>query len=202
MSSSSSYLTESRLQALHTASKGEIQNGALQQQRHRYPQAKSDAEEPKIPSPKLFSGLGKPADALSAVDAGVTDARRLPSVAECAVHLELLETFLALRVKIVSSDDLDNTFGVKAANKIIYRKQYDSRQRKYVRKPYKLKDKTWEDRRRQKWPYFLGIAAGRFQSWMVKMDAAMAAGRAGKQKSLLALPPLGKCPKFRPGWTG
>lgn len=189
-----SYLTDSCLQALHTTSKGEIQNGALAQKRLRYPQAKSEAEEPKIPSPELFRDLDTPASAPSDGGAGFGDARLLPTVAECAVHLELLETFHALRVKIVSSEDLDNTFGVKTAHKIIYRKQYDSKQRKYVGKPYKLKDKTWEDRRREKWLYFLGIAAGRFRSWIVKVDAAMAARKTDHGRSFSTLPPIGGCP--------
>jgi hypothetical protein len=128
-----------------------------------YPQtAKTAAEEPKIPDPKLFASLTHTAPTAPESD--------VPTVSECAVHLELLEAFYKLRLDIIKSEELDATFGVTIDKKTVYRKEYDYTKRKYVNSPVQLGDATWPNRRRQKWSYFLGIAAGRFKVWAKKMN--------------------------------
>jgi len=196
-----SHLTASHLSDLHKGSKDEAvklgpthyQYGKKDQNAlNKYPRAASASKEPQIPDPKIFNGLAASAD----------DLERLPAVAECAVHLELLEAFFALRSKILKSAELDTTFGVKPENKVVYRKTWDLIQRKYVPKEHKLQDKTFQTRRREKWPYYLTLAVGRFRMWMRRTDMAMAANGAGSGSSksvaetnsseLPHLPPLGK----------
>jgi hypothetical protein len=151
-----------------------------------YPKkATTPDEEPKIPDPKLFASL------THAIQADVE--ANLPTVGECAAHLELLEAFYKLRLYIIKSSDLDTTFGVRIKKKTVYRSTYIPRKGKRLMKAVELEDKTWQTRRRQKWAYFLGIAVGRFRVWMKKMDEHVkerAYGPGGCMRKLF-LPPLG-----------
>ncbi|KAI1424341.1 hypothetical protein F5Y12DRAFT_785476 [Xylaria sp. FL1777] len=45
------------------------------------------------------------------------ESRKLPSVAECATHLELLQAFRHLRIEVQSSRRLDEVFGIKPENR-------------------------------------------------------------------------------------
>lgn len=137
-----------------------------------YESAKSKNEEPQIPAPGLFNTLlgenipaGQDATSLSQGD--------IPSVGECAVHLELLEVFAALRARIIASTELDTLFGVKERPRTIYRKKYDSTKRKWVHNPYRMKDTTLSARKREKWLFFLHLAVGRFIYWARTVDAAI-----------------------------
>lgn len=111
-----------------------------------------------IPSPSLFTTLN--------------DARpdHFPTVAECAVHLELLQVFYTLRSNIIFSRALDKTFGTEAKPRTVYRKTWKSRERKYVHEPVKLGDTTWDSRRQEKWTTFLDYAAARFVTWARKTN--------------------------------
>ncbi|KAH7146301.1 hypothetical protein EDB81DRAFT_689454 [Dactylonectria macrodidyma] len=126
--------------------------------------ARFPSENPTIPSPVVFTNLCE------------AEADDLPTTAQCAVHLELLEAFHALKVRIVGSSDLDRTFGLAPKTKIVYRRKYSSRLRKYINQSARVKDPDWEARRRQKWPRYLDFAAERFVEWAKKIDTFMAKG--------------------------
>lgn len=193
-----------RLETLHNVSWTELkkltkkyEEGDLYDPLSQYKQARNRSEEPVIPAPSLFQALRDPPQDESAADGQYYPSlRELPSVSECAVHLELLELFFNLRTLIINSSELDATFGVDQKHKTIYRRELDKKTRTYVSKPHKLLDATWSRRRRDKWIFYLIIAAGRFLAWARSADAAIEA-RSEPQSSttLVHLPPVGKSPK-------
>ncbi|GJN86593.1 hypothetical protein PLIIFM63780_010174 [Purpureocillium lilacinum] len=136
-----------------------------------------DYEKPSVPDKRIFRSL--------------SSTTSLPTVAQCAVHLELLELFYALRSQIISSTNLDDTFGLEMNNRTVYRRKYDATQRKYVNKPVKLRDATWDGRRKLKWTWYLELAAGRFLVWAVAVDRAVSASASqGSDKADVPLPHL------------
>jgi hypothetical protein len=175
-----SHVVPFHLRDLHSASKADATG--LSNARNPsalYPRkATRIDQEPKIPDPKLFASLAR-------TTPGNSD---LPTMGECAVHLELLEVFHKLRLDIINSKNLDTTFGVKIDNRTVYRKIYSYPRRRYIMKPVQLRDTTWPTRRRQKWSYFLDIAAGRFKVWMAKMNDFLLKSQ---DRQLPHLPPLG-----------
>lgn len=172
--------------------------------------AATKAEEPSIPDPSLFGGItpntsqtpgpagpssgsaSRP-DSNRVSDNGDSDVLALPSVAECAVHLEMLEVFFALRSRVIGSAQLDKAFGFESKPKTVYRREYDYKQRKYVKKPHKIKDSTWKTRRRDKWIVYLHIAVGRFMAWARAADADLLL--ASQQDLTIELPHLPPCGK-------
>ncbi|KAH0561981.1 hypothetical protein GP486_003310 [Trichoglossum hirsutum] len=80
---------------------------------------------------------------------------RLPSAAQCAVHLEFLETLFVLRQRVLRSDALDGAFDIKPEYKFVDRKGVRTQ----------LKDETLWDRRQAKWPRFVELAVARFTAW-------------------------------------
>jgi hypothetical protein len=89
-----------------------------------------------------------------------------------------------LRNRIIYSRDLHTAFGVEPKKRTVYR-----RIRRGERKqPVELRDPTWDARRKEKWPYYLEISAGRFDSWIQVVDGVWQ----GKLDSGIEfLPPLG-----------
>ncbi|KFA81371.1 hypothetical protein S40288_06041 [Stachybotrys chartarum IBT 40288] len=184
-----SHVVPFHLRNLHSASKAEA--ASLEwSQRHSnvstlYPnRAVAADDEPKIPDPGLFATLINTAP-------GGAD---LPTPAECAVHLELLETFYKLRVDVIMHAYLDTAFGLEINKKTVYRRTYDIAKYQYVMKPTQLRDTTWPSRRRRKWLYFLGIAVNRFEIWVKKMDEFLKAqdreSVSGPSQECLTLPNL------------
>uniref|UniRef100_A0A093V443 Uncharacterized protein n=1 Tax=Talaromyces marneffei PM1 TaxID=1077442 RepID=A0A093V443_TALMA len=116
----------------------------------------------------------------------------IPTIGKCATHLELLEVFFALRYNIVNSAALDATFGIKVNNKIVYRKKFDQRMGAYIYKKTTLRDDTYQDRRREKWDFYLKIAVVRFGTWIKASNKAVEehAREKGGVFSLPCLPPL------------
>src|SRR5262245_32072776 len=110
--------------------------------RSPYPLAKTLAEEPKIPSPDVF----RPLDSTPREDSNFW---ALPSPAECAVHLELLETIYAVRQRILKSEVIDKTFGIEPNHKEVTRRNGEKR---------KLKDDTLWERRQVKWQKYVEFA--------------------------------------------
>ncbi|KAK3906170.1 hypothetical protein C8A05DRAFT_40978 [Staphylotrichum tortipilum] len=145
-----------------------------------HPKAATAEAQDKVPDPTLFASLTQPTR-------GDSD---LPTVGECAVHLELLEVFHKLRINVIRSSALDTTFGVRIEKRAVFQRGWDDAKRDYVMKPGHLKDETWGSRRRQKWSYFLEIAVGRFRVWIGKMDWFLKALGLEDRTRLPYLPPL------------
>ncbi|QKX53956.1 uncharacterized protein TRUGW13939_01036 [Talaromyces rugulosus] len=193
-------LLHSDINALHKASKAKLIHMKIQRERReseknyeydfsglQYPGETDGSGLPLIPSPSLFSSLhSTTADSPWLVEHGI------PTVAHCATHLELLEVFFALRNKIINSEQLDNTFGVKVVAKIVYRRKYDSTTKGYVSRRTTLRDDSIKFRRREKWSYYLSIAVERFKFWIEKADKAMFEEwrSSSKKPALPCLPPL------------
>jgi hypothetical protein len=118
-------------------------------------------QNPKIPSPSLFL-----LDAAPEISSNSHAA--LPAVAECAVHLELLQVFQHLSNKILSSGELDQALGIELNRRVVFRNvsKFSKGYRRYERQETKLRDLTFDERRKTKWPLFLSLAAARFLKWV------------------------------------
>ncbi|KAI1122936.1 hypothetical protein F5Y10DRAFT_252890 [Nemania abortiva] len=146
---------------LHQCSKHAFTRQLAQSdQRHTFKRATSSSDNPKIPDPSLFNFHS---------DSSVqVESRRLPTVAECAAHLELLQAFRHIRIQVQTSTKLDNALGIKPKTRIVYRKRrvYQGYKSNWIREEVKLGDETFEKRRGSKWPLYLKLAAARFLSWI------------------------------------
>lgn len=116
----------------------------------RYKGAKTAEDEPIVPDPGVFATLSTAKQTIS------SDGTRLPTIGECATHLELLETFFVLRQRILRSDEIDGIYGIAAIPQKKRGKQGDTKL---------LKDETLWERRQVKWPKFIEIAVVRFLVW-------------------------------------
>jgi hypothetical protein len=56
----------------------------------------------------------------------------------------------------------------------------------------KIKDSTFAERRKIKWPGYINCAVVRFLEWLPTADASLGTESASSQEST-RLPPLGKC---------
>ncbi|KFZ15524.1 hypothetical protein V502_05570 [Pseudogymnoascus sp. VKM F-4520 (FW-2644)] len=137
-------------------------------------------DNPKIPNPSLFEFESKMPE---------NDNTGLPTVGECAAHLELLQAFYHIYVRVSSSTALDDVLGIKPEPRIVYRKKYLGYRRGYSRKAVNLKDVTFKERRKTKWPFYLALAATRFLAWAEAVENVMD-GSVASQVTLLHLPPL------------
>ncbi|KAK0640824.1 hypothetical protein B0T16DRAFT_460967 [Cercophora newfieldiana] len=113
-----------------------------------YKPAKSRSEEPAIPAPEIFQHEPPAADKDST--------SRIPTISECAIHLELLEAFFVLREKVLRSDDIDKAMGISRNRETKAGYNGDTKT---------LKDTTFEKRRLEKWPKFVEFAVVRFLGW-------------------------------------
>ena len=110
-----------------------------------YLPARTPDEEPVIPKPEIFDALHNPTENPAA----------LPTIAECAVHLELLEKFVALKQKVLTSNRLDRAFAIIPKDKIV-----TERGKRNIQA-----DQTFKERQAVKWPIFVLFAAARFLRW-------------------------------------
>jgi len=110
-----------------------------------YKPASKKEEEPVIPAPEIFQN-----------DLSKRSLRGLPTVTDCAIHLEFLETLFVLREKILRSDAIDKSMGIALARETKTGFKGDSKT---------LKDTTFETRRREKWPKYIEFAVVRFLDW-------------------------------------
>ncbi|CAJ0550624.1 Ff.00g105540.m01.CDS01 [Fusarium sp. VM40] len=127
-----------------------------------YPSASSIDKNPIIPSPGIFDQLND------------SHQDNLPTPAQCAVHLELLEVFHALRIKILDSKELDEIFELGDATKTVYRTKYVEGLNKTVNQEVTLRNTVWEQNRDKKWTFYLGKAVPRFLVWADEYNTSLA----------------------------
>ncbi|KAL3255815.1 hypothetical protein ABHI18_008038 [Aspergillus niger] len=97
-----------------------------------------------IPPPDLFKTLSFELNDASPTQGSKND---IPTIGECAVHLELLEVFRNLRIQIVQSKELDRVFRLDS------NRSWISKHRR-------------ETQRAEKWHCFVSLAVEKFQVWI------------------------------------
>ena len=107
----------------------------------------------KIPSASLFKNLSERPQGADP---------QLPTVAECAVHLELLQAFYYLRRRVLESEDLDRMWEL-VLNKP---NRTDGQAPRWTVESVEI--------RRLKWPLFNKLAALRFLDWLKLADSHLA----------------------------
>jgi hypothetical protein len=122
-----------------------------------------------------------------------TQEHQLPTAAQCAVHLELLEAIFALQHRVLASNALDRTFGLRPDRMRVYSSAL--RRAVYVRDA--RNDAAFAERRKVKWDFFVQAAAARFEAWWgEKCDSVPDGGQGTKHRTgCIAhanLPPLGR----------
>ena len=145
-------------EARQTASSIHRHRGETDNQRTLQSHPGGQAPSPLFPSDDIFASLSNPE----------SDVLGFPSIAECAVHLELLEAYHILREKVLKSNALDITFGTRPEKKYGTRWKYRGTKRKldrYLLSPPSQHDPSWQLRRQAKWPRFLTLAVIRFELW-------------------------------------
>ena len=136
-----------------------------------YQPATTPGEQPVIPKPEIFDPLENlPADLAA-----------LPTTAECAVHLQILEQFVALKQKILTSNALDRAFAIVPKEKLVARGG--------KREPQA--DPTFKARQAVKWPIFVRIAAARFSRWWTRCKLTLHTQGNRLRMAENSLPPLG-----------
>ena len=116
----------------------------------------------------------------------------VPSLARCAVHLELLEAFKLLRETVIKSNQLDVLFDTLPEKHYITVSRY--RRGRYVRQRTFLKklDSSYQERRKAKWLKFVDYAFNRFSKWAAGIDKSPAAiAKGGRRLAAEFIPPLG-----------
>lgn len=199
-----SHIVPHHLESLHRSGKTSLnsidlrfKSGDIYSAKSSYRKSISKSEEPIIPAPSLFSTLTTPAPQdgkeSTTTENGDTTLLDMPTVGECAVHLELLEVFFALRHRIVNSEALDKTFAVEDQPKTVYRRTYNNKTYSYETTKHTIKDTTWTRRRREKWLHYLHVAVGRFMYWAPLADSAISReSKSPSSTTLVHIPPLGK----------
>ncbi|KAM0414182.1 hypothetical protein ACHAPD_007427 [Fusarium lateritium] len=151
-----------------------------------YPSAATIDENPIIPSPSTFDHLNN------------LHQDNLPTPSQCAVHLELLEVFHALRIKVLDSKALDQAFDLGGPTKKVYRRKFVKGLNKWVNQETTLRDLQWENSQDKKWTFYLGEAVRRFMVWANDYNASLASGEKnswiddgnGRHKSICSHGPI------------
>lgn len=126
-------------------------------------------EQDVIPAPKIFQTFLKPSSSSSSSSSiSREEIDSIPSVGECATHLLLLEVFHSLRAKTIQSRELDSLFEIAPNPRKVYRNVHTGLGRQV--EAVKLKDTTFADKRKEKWVFFLRLAAVRFEIWLEKAN--------------------------------
>ncbi|KAI4261390.1 MAG: hypothetical protein L6R42_003413 [Xanthoria sp. 1 TBL-2021] len=170
---------------LHAASRQHVQNytapislvgNEYQQQAH-------------VPSPAIFE---TPESAHTDED---KRSNMLPSIAQCAIHLELLECFKLLQKTVIKSNQLDVLFDTLPRKKFTTSYIYNSRGRgvpgRRLLRPIKAHDSTFQERRKEKWTRFIHKAYCRFSTWVVSINNnRKISGKVGHELDLKLVPPI------------
>lgn len=169
------------LNDLHAIGRSEADNIYFSTSTNKYMHDYFDNHDPKIPDPCLF-------DWLPTADPGPT---AVPTISECAVHLEMLEVFHKLRDTVIQSKQLDAAFGISPNRKTVYTKKYLDG--KYIAMPKSLKETGFEERRKPKWNYYLEFATARFHHWIAAVDKHFRMRNSDGEGSVpVFVPPLGR----------
>ncbi|KAL4994943.1 hypothetical protein BDV10DRAFT_203459 [Aspergillus recurvatus] len=176
-------ISPSNLLSLHYASGA--QTAALDASpsgRCRYGDGETGEQPFDIPDPALFSDN-------KTVDRGPES---LPTISECAIHLEMLEAFHTLRYEVIQSPQLDVAFDISPNPTTKYRvKRGTVRSQNYQLETVSIRDLHFTDRRKQKWTYFLHIATTRFHEWIRLVENHLVKAQLGSPlPRYLLLPPL------------
>ncbi|KAK6359961.1 hypothetical protein TWF696_001084 [Orbilia brochopaga] len=176
------YSTSRYNRASHLSAADKLQIPAFTQ----FSKSIDPSELAQIPDPTLFSFAELQLD-----PSQLYDHTRLPTVAECATHLELLHAFYAIRKKVLSSAAWDKALGIEPETTTTTRKEraYDYNRRCYATKTYTVvkRDENFNSRREEKWPFYLKFAAVRFIHWA---EAVAVNIPHGHRDTMLPLPPL------------
>jgi hypothetical protein len=170
--------------SLHTCSKNSLANQETLQGSSSTPRFKKAVvvtQNPEIPARTLFN-FSLPGGILQ----GNNTSTSLPSVAECAAHLELLQAFNSLRIRILASTELDEILDITVIPRTVYRKIYTNGGR-YTKTAVQLRDETFDQRRKVKWSLYLGLAASRFLRWVDAVE-----DEPNMLKKSIGLPPIGR----------
>jgi hypothetical protein len=168
---------DSQMQDLHSCSKRALHAVTVTNSYRAPPYviAQNAEQEPEIPHASLFAGLDE--DGILKSSTGThsrqtsqnfsyrnrekgdngghhhntsishTQEHHLPTAAQCAVHLELLEAIFALQHRVLASNALDRTFGLRPDRKRVYFSAL--RRAVYVRDH--RNDAAFAERRKVKW---------------------------------------------------
>ena len=168
---------ETELRALHDSSKAtqaiiqiKTQHWGTPWKRKTYKTVLPGSSTLEVPAASLFEEIKD------------SQENSIPSLAQCATHLKLLEAFYVLQQAVFKSRELDKVFNTEEAPKVVRRRGKD----------VKIKDTQFKVKRTKKWPRFVEYAVSRFLIWWEKIDGALK----GSPGNLLLgeddLPPLGK----------
>ena len=146
-----SFLIDSSRRILHSKSRAAL--ASITSTSSTYRKAETPEEEPQIPHSHLFESLG------SDFKKSPHDLE-IPTPAECATHLELLEVFYVLRQRIIKSESLDKVFDTEAQHQEVTLRDGTTK---------KLRDKDFWERREVKWAKYLQHATARFIVWRRKV---------------------------------
>ncbi|KAF8470760.1 hypothetical protein BDZ91DRAFT_718933 [Kalaharituber pfeilii] len=122
--------------------------------------AKSREEEPVIPDPAIFEPsklVYTPLDSLTVGPDGNVRSF-IPTVAQCATHLELLSCFAVLRQNVEKSEEMDELLFGKA-------NEYQNDQ--------ELDQAQLKAKKDMKWKAFVEIAVARFYEWWCALPAVV-----------------------------
>ncbi|KIW99883.1 uncharacterized protein Z518_10811 [Rhinocladiella mackenziei CBS 650.93] len=123
------------------------------------------ATQPVIPNPEVFRGLTSLLTGDFQNGSPASSSASLPTVAECAVHLELLLCISTLHYTVDQSRSLDRAFTIFPRPRTV----------QWRHRTKRLKDSTFDTRRKRKWPTYLNMAVKRFLVWISAIDAKLAA---------------------------
>lgn len=131
----------------------------------------------KIPNHAIFDELTDVAISQSPQESDLADnanSESIPSIAACAVHLELLEAFMVLRMTVIKSGWLDKFFTIGPS--------------------IGKKDPPLEKRRQKKWVPAAILAVVRFEAWWKHFGSILETDGNGTGETLTSetLPPLGE----------
>ena len=158
---------------------------------------KKAGQEEKIRLQTAYLELSKDDGGLASVAAHIPDpaifstfdrGTNLQNIGECGTHLELLEAFVILQQRVLTSNSLDRAFGIVPKRTV--RMGFGRRRRATVEP-----DGTFQDRREIKWAIFILLAAARFRRWWHSVPEILEAngGAGGMQLDAQTMPPLGRC---------